>query len=173
MAAVSRAHFRMNLTGTGGRPPASTAKLRRSRAPEAESEAAVKTLKDFISLFAMLLFLATAAAGCSGETDDRAGEIVAGGEGRSVLGDMTGAGSLGALLADARVIDLSHAYDENTIYWPTSEGFALETVFKGRRTGTGTRRTTSAAPNTAARTSTRPFTLQPDTRPSTRSRSKS
>ncbi len=132
MAAVSRAHFRMNLTGTGGRPPASTAKLHRSRVPEAESEAAVKTAKDFISLFAMLLFLATAAAGCSGETDDRAGEIVAGGEGRSVLGDMTGAGSLGALLADARVIDLSHAYDENTIYWPTSEGFALETVFKGK-----------------------------------------
>jgi kynurenine formamidase len=32
---------------------------------------------------------------------------------------------------DARIVDLSHAYDEQTIYWPTEEGFKLEKEFDG------------------------------------------
>ena len=30
-----------------------------------------------------------------------------------------------------RVVDLSHPFDERTIYWPTAEGFRLEVVSKG------------------------------------------
>ena len=33
------------------------------------------------------------------------------------------------------VVDLSHAFDEDTIYWPTADGFRLETVFDGETTG--------------------------------------
>ncbi|HVJ94868.1 MAG TPA: cyclase family protein [Labilithrix sp.] len=32
---------------------------------------------------------------------------------------------------DARFIDLSHAYDEQTIYWPTEDGFKLEKEYDG------------------------------------------
>jgi kynurenine formamidase len=32
---------------------------------------------------------------------------------------------------DGEVVDLSHAYDETTIFWPTSETFRLETVADG------------------------------------------
>lgn len=28
-------------------------------------------------------------------------------------------------------IDLTHSFDENTVYWPTAEGFRLDTVFAG------------------------------------------
>jgi len=31
----------------------------------------------------------------------------------------------------SRVLDLSHAYDADTIFWPTEEGFVLETEFDG------------------------------------------
>lgn len=30
-----------------------------------------------------------------------------------------------------RVVDLSYAFDESTVYWPTAEGFKLETDFEG------------------------------------------
>lgn len=35
------------------------------------------------------------------------------------------------LLSDARIVDLSHAYDETTVFWPTEEGFVLEKEFEG------------------------------------------
>ena len=34
-------------------------------------------------------------------------------------------------LPDGRVVDLSHPYDQDTIYWPTAEGFELRVDFKG------------------------------------------
>src|SRR5215211_4814677 len=30
-----------------------------------------------------------------------------------------------------RVIDLTHAFDASTVYWPTAQGFKLETDFEG------------------------------------------
>jgi len=30
-----------------------------------------------------------------------------------------------------RVVDLTHAFDANTVYWPTAQGFKLETDFEG------------------------------------------
>jgi kynurenine formamidase len=38
---------------------------------------------------------------------------------------------VGLLDEDTRIVDLSHAYDEQTIYWPTEEGFKLEKEFDG------------------------------------------
>jgi kynurenine formamidase len=35
------------------------------------------------------------------------------------------------ILPGGRVVDLSHAFDANTVYWPTAEGFKLETDFEG------------------------------------------
>ncbi len=32
-------------------------------------------------------------------------------------------------------VDLSYAYDENTIYWPTADGFELDTAFEGETDG--------------------------------------
>lgn len=32
-------------------------------------------------------------------------------------------------------VDLSYAYDENTIYWPTADGFELDTAFEGQTEG--------------------------------------
>ena len=32
---------------------------------------------------------------------------------------------------DGQWVDLSHAYDQNTPYWPTAEGFRFDTVFAG------------------------------------------
>ncbi len=34
-------------------------------------------------------------------------------------------------LPGGNVIDLSHSYDENTVYWPTAEGFELTVDFEG------------------------------------------
>ena len=33
---------------------------------------------------------------------------------------------------DGFVVDLTHAFDENTVYWPTAEGFRLQVDSKGR-----------------------------------------
>jgi kynurenine formamidase len=38
---------------------------------------------------------------------------------------------LGDALATARFLDLSHSYNSDTIYWPTEEGFVLESNFAG------------------------------------------
>jgi kynurenine formamidase len=35
-------------------------------------------------------------------------------------------------LAGARLVDLSHAFDADTIFWPTEQGFVLERGFAGR-----------------------------------------
>ncbi|HEU4769046.1 MAG TPA: cyclase family protein [Pyrinomonadaceae bacterium] len=35
------------------------------------------------------------------------------------------------VLPGGRVVDLSHAFDASTVYWPTAEGFKLETDFEG------------------------------------------
>jgi len=35
------------------------------------------------------------------------------------------------VLPEGRVVDLSHPYDEDTIYWPTAEGFELTVDFAG------------------------------------------
>jgi kynurenine formamidase len=34
-----------------------------------------------------------------------------------------------------RIVDLTHAYDASTVYWPTASGFELETDFKGMTEG--------------------------------------
>ena len=34
-------------------------------------------------------------------------------------------------LPSGRVVDLTHAFDATTVYWPTAEGFKLETDFEG------------------------------------------
>src|ERR687889_2124073 len=42
--------------------------------------------------------------------------------------------SCGAKEADpfaGRLVDLSHAYDEQTVFWPTADGFKLEKVADG------------------------------------------
>jgi kynurenine formamidase len=36
-----------------------------------------------------------------------------------------------AISAGGRIIDLTHAYDVNTVYWPTASGFELNIDFKG------------------------------------------
>src|SRR5215208_1569721 len=36
-----------------------------------------------------------------------------------------------ASLPFGRVVDLSYAFDANTVYWPTDQGFKLETDFEG------------------------------------------
>lgn len=35
------------------------------------------------------------------------------------------------VLPSNRVVDLSHSFDEDTVYWPTAESFKLETDFEG------------------------------------------
>jgi kynurenine formamidase len=34
-------------------------------------------------------------------------------------------------LPDGKIVDLSHPYDEDTVYWPTAEGFELSEDFEG------------------------------------------
>ncbi len=43
----------------------------------------------------------------------------------------TNATSLVEALAEGRAVDLTHPFDENTIYWPTEPGFLLEKVTAG------------------------------------------
>jgi kynurenine formamidase len=38
-------------------------------------------------------------------------------------------------LASGRWIDLTHAFNEGAVYWPTAEGFELEAVFQGQTEG--------------------------------------
>ena len=37
-----------------------------------------------------------------------------------------------ARLADRRIVDLSHSYSDETVYWVTAQEFELDTVFKGQ-----------------------------------------
>ncbi len=37
----------------------------------------------------------------------------------------------GLVIEGARIVDLSYAYDEDTIFWPTEDGFTLEKEFDG------------------------------------------
>lgn len=46
-----------------------------------------------------------------------------------------GASAQPADLSAGRWVDLSHAYDENTLYWPTASLFHKTTVFEGRAEG--------------------------------------
>ena len=39
---------------------------------------------------------------------------------------LAGVVSFGAVAGERRIVDLSHPYDEATIFWPTEEGFVLE-----------------------------------------------
>jgi kynurenine formamidase len=41
----------------------------------------------------------------------------------------------GPALADDKIIDLTHAYDTETVYWPTASGFELDIDFKGMTEG--------------------------------------
>jgi len=38
---------------------------------------------------------------------------------------------VGPALADDTIIDLTHAFDSETVYWPTASGFELSSDFKG------------------------------------------
>jgi kynurenine formamidase len=64
------------------------------------------------------------------------------GIGGALMGALVFAGAWGSALAQtldlasSRVIDLSHAFDANTIYWPTSpSGFELKQLHKGATKG--------------------------------------
>ena len=46
-----------------------------------------------------------------------------------------GQNSLPGLLEGGEVIDLSHAFDNDTIYWPTAPGFEMESDFRGTTEG--------------------------------------
>lgn len=48
-----------------------------------------------------------------------------------VLAGCRTGGGLAPALEHARVVDLSHPYDEDTVYWPTAEGFRLKVDSKG------------------------------------------
>ena len=41
----------------------------------------------------------------------------------------------GPALADDTIIDLTHAYDADIVYWPTASDFELEIDFKGMTEG--------------------------------------
>lgn len=68
-------------------------------------------------------------------------------------------------------LDLTHPFNERTIYWPTATPFAKTTVFDGTTAGaTTTAPTNSTPPSTAAPTSM-PRCISPKARmPATRSR---
>ncbi len=69
------------------------------------------------------------------------------------------AAALGLELDDYRLVDLTHAYNEETIYWPSAPSrFELTTLTAGRTAGGYyyIRLTRSARPSTAARIWTHP-----------------
>ncbi|MFQ5482159.1 MAG: cyclase family protein [Nitrospinaceae bacterium] len=43
--------------------------------------------------------------------------------------------AVGTAAAESRLVDLTHPFDEKTIYWPTANPFHLETVHKGPTAG--------------------------------------
>jgi len=54
----------------------------------------------------------------------------------SLASACAGSGPGGDPFGDAVIVDLSHAFDADTIFWPTEqEGFVLEEVFHGRAEG--------------------------------------
>lgn len=42
---------------------------------------------------------------------------------------------ISGLFANGRLVDLTYAYDRDTIYWPTSSGFEMDSDFKGMAEG--------------------------------------
>ncbi len=40
-----------------------------------------------------------------------------------------------AEITSGRLVDLTHAYDADTVYWPTASGFELDSDFKGMTDG--------------------------------------
>jgi len=44
-------------------------------------------------------------------------------------------GTPASMFTGARITDLSHAYDTDTVYWPTASGFELDSDFKGMTEG--------------------------------------
>ena len=53
------------------------------------------------------------------------------GDGSSTAVANAGLSELARLIADARIVDLSHAYDDKTIYWPTQSDFVFERGHNG------------------------------------------
>jgi kynurenine formamidase len=51
--------------------------------------------------------------------------------GAAILGGACGPAPLDSSFPRGELVDLSHAYDETTIYWPTSDVFRLDTVSDG------------------------------------------
>lgn len=47
----------------------------------------------------------------------------------------TGPPNPAAIITDGKWIDLTHDFDENTVFWPTAESFRLDTVFAGHTEG--------------------------------------
>ncbi len=64
-------------------------------------------------------------AGCASSVQDDAGAIA----------PRDAAPSLAAALAKATLVDLTHTFDKDTLVWPSSDSFRLETVFDGTTTG--------------------------------------
>jgi len=53
----------------------------------------------------------------------------------SVQVQEAGPGAAGTLAEGRRIVDLTHAFDADTVYWPTAEGFWLEEDFRGPTEG--------------------------------------
>src|SRR6185369_2561271 len=73
---------------------------------------------------------------CAGVLRGRRNRRLGASDRAATLGAMTRWLMLALLAASApamadRVIDLSHAYDADTIYWPTESGFVLEKEHEG------------------------------------------
>lgn len=71
---------------------------------------------------AAVLAAVLALAGCAGPAVD---------DGTAPEAPDREAASASAALLEGEVIDLTHPFDEETIYWPTEEGFVLEGGFAG------------------------------------------
>ncbi|MEQ8790234.1 MAG: cyclase family protein [Pirellulaceae bacterium] len=88
--------------------------------------------KSFRCLELLLMLAMAASAGC-GATEDPSPSITpggGGGDGGGVVADDGFSGGAppnasAASFPGGKIIDLTHAFDEQTIYWPTAEGFKL------------------------------------------------